>query len=149
MNQQNRSLVLFVVSIVGFLTVLGVGIYVTLQQGNQVENAPFTPVVENEPADSKTPTEHGVTTNLYLTNIAFLAKWFNEIEYLFINDSVVNYAAQGFPNASGLTIDETSFTQQSASSYGFSVKDSASARLFYVTVVRTPSGQLNINFYNS
>ncbi|HEU5187239.1 MAG TPA: hypothetical protein VFT87_01920 [Candidatus Saccharimonadales bacterium] len=150
MNEQNRKLILVIVSVVGFLVVLGVGLYVTLQPP-QADTPPVSPA-SNQPQDVPTDspdTDSHVTAELYLTNLKFLASWFNETEYLYINNEVINFGQQNFLETPLFTIDETSFTQTAASTFGFMIRDTNNTKLFYVVATRTADQQISLTFYKT
>ena len=148
MSEERRKLLLLGLGAVGLLMVLGVGLYVTTR-GQDSQNAisqadpSSDQSVVVEPADVS---DNHDADALYISNLSFLAQWFNETEYLFINNASLNFGNENYPAASGYFIDETSFIQN-GSEYSFTIRNNQNAKLFYVTVARTEGNQLNISFY--
>lgn len=149
MSPETRKLIMVILSVVGFLVVLGVGLYVT-SQGPPADTPPVSPATNNEQSVTSDPhTDSQVTRELYITNIQFLATWFNETEYLYINNEVINFGQQNYLETPLFTIDQTSFTQTADSTYGFMIRDSNDTKLFYVIATRTADGQINLTFYKT
>lgn len=147
MTEQNRKFTLLIVGVIGFLVVLGTGIYVTTR-GQDAEVPAINPTIEQSQDTSTTPVTDSQTAHeLYITNLQFLASKFSETEYLYINSEVLNFGQQNYLDAFGYVIDETSFTQQSNTSYGFMIRDTNDKKLFYVVADRTSDNQISLTFY--
>jgi hypothetical protein len=146
MTVQNRNFAFLILSVIGFLVILGTGIYVTTR-GQDAEVPALNPTTEQSDTSSTPVTDSQTANELYITNLQFLASTFSETEYLYINSEVLNFGQQNYLDTFGYVIDETSFTQQSDASYGFMIRDTNDKKLFYVVASRTSDSQISLTFY--
>lgn len=148
MSERTRKLLPLILGVIGFLIVLGVGIYATNNQNSQSDlNAQTTPTTDQSViVDPEEASDSHAAADLYISNLTFLEQWFSDTEYLFINNAILNFSHENYPDVDSYFIDETSFFQDGPE-YRFTIRDGTNAKIFYVTVTRTAGNQLNLNFY--
>jgi hypothetical protein len=127
--------------VVGLLGLIGVGTYVLWPKSPEAPSdvsANENPLIASEGAD---------ISNSYLKNIQALASVYSSSEYIFINDTTLDYARKNFPHIGQYELDDVSLAKRDNSSYQFFVRNSEGTRLFYVIVTRTPDNLISLGFY--
>ncbi len=129
--------------VIGLLGLVGVGTYVLWPKPPE---APSSITAYENPLISSEDTNINVS---YLKNIQALASIYSSSEYIFINDSALDYARKNFPHVGQYELDEVSLEKRDNTSYQFFVRNADGTRLFYVIATRTPDNQISLGFYKS
>jgi len=107
-------------------------------------DAPTGPESLTTPEQTTETAQEQDTGNYFLTNLSVLNNTFDVGDKLFINDTVQGFALNHNFALEGLEIDQVSFTQRSATEWGFLVRDANGNRLFYVNITRLPEGNIKV-----
>ncbi len=142
----------FIVLALAVFTILGIAAVVvySLNTSPGGQSSEIEQPVTNDPAQpggtESEVTEHNVDP--FLGNLEVLFAVYSPQEYLFINQSVLEFASAEFGKDSDLEINTTSFGQRTDGSYRFSVNDrSVGQHMFYVIITRVNGGQLKVDKY--
>ena len=131
---------IIIIAVIGALVLIAGLAYVLWPKPAPVEEVAQNPnpVIASEGSDF---------SDMYLKNIETLTPTFSSQEYMFINDSTLDYARKAFSRGDHYELDTISFEQLSSTSWQFLVRGSNGDRLFYVIVTRTGGSQLSLGFY--
>jgi hypothetical protein len=162
MNLTRKQIITLCLAVAGVLLLVTAGFY--FRQASQQANPGQTrsPVNDGQPRPASLEPTTEVPANSSpgasseegegelgesLANLDTLQADFSDVQYLYINNTVLDYARQHFDPNAKFEIDPISYTKRSSSSWGFSVRGN-DAPVFYVIATKLDAGEIELKFFN-
>lgn len=141
MISNNKKILLFfaALGVVGLAMIL-----ISLVPKSQTNTE--TPQTITEEAEDL-PADNDGLSDAPLINIELLEADYTDVEYMFILDSVLDFASTNFGQTEDIKIDPTSYAKRSNNQHGFNVDDIKDTNLFYVIVTRLPDNSIKVQEY--